>query len=116
MTTAPQGNDASRRRPDLGGMRMLLPLAVCAGTFTLLMGASASHRTGHPLPSLCRLGQAVDAYDPTLEPMLHTLGTAPAGRSCDATVPDDHTPAPAPGPEPRAGLPPGKEDVPGARS
>lgn len=59
--------------------RCLLPLAICAGTCTLLMGVTASgaaapHRRGHPLPSLCRLGQAVDTYEPTLEPMLHTLG------------------------------------------
>lgn len=85
--------------------RWLLPLAICVGTFTLLMGvtsgASAHHRTGHPLSSSCRLRQDVDTYAPTLPPMLRLLGTPPADRSCDATVPA-RIPAPTPGPVPTA--------------
>ena len=82
-----------------------LLLAVCVGTLAIVVGLTASgatahHRTGHPLPSSCRPQHVADTYDPTPAPPLSPLGAPAADRTCDAPVPDripDPTPEPAPG-------------------
>lgn len=115
VAALPAADAASTRPARTGWSGWLLPLALCVGLFTILVsitasGTAAHRRTGHPLPSSCRLRKAMETDESTLAPML-SLGVSPANRSCDATVPES-TPAPAPGPTPSAAHTPSRTGAP----